>query len=306
MTSLTEKYINPFTDFGFKKLFGSEVNKDILLDFLNELIKDQGKITDIQYLKNEQLRRSEWDRKAIFDIYCQNERGEKFIVEMQRAKQKYFKDRSVYYSSFPIQEQAKAGDWDFELKAVYLVGILDFVFEEDKNDSDPFSQIEVQLMDIKRKKVFYDKLTFIYLELPKFNKKEEELESHFDKWMYVLKNLPLLAARPARLQERVFERLFATAEILKFSKAEIIDYEDSLKVYRDLKNTMDYAIEFSAVENFAKGEAKGLAEGMEKGIEKRNAEITQNLNKKGFSISEIAEFTGLSKNKISEILNHNK
>ncbi|MDR2835190.1 MAG: Rpn family recombination-promoting nuclease/putative transposase [Bacteroidales bacterium] len=298
MFSLTEKYINPFTDFGFKKIFGSEGNKDILIDFLNEIIKAHGKIVDIQYLKNEQLGRSNINRKAIFDIYCQSECEEKFIVEMQQAKQQYFKDRSVFYSSFPIQEQAKAGDWNFELKAVYLVGILDFVFEEDKNITDPFSQIEVQLMDVKRKKVFYDKLTFIYLELPKFKKKEEELETHFDKWMFVLKNLPLLETRPVKLQERVFERLFRTAEILKFSKAEIIDYEDSLKVYRDLKNTMDYAIEVSAVESYA----KGMAEGIEKGIEKRNVEIVQKLNKKEFSIPEIVEFTGLTEDEISKIL----
>ena len=125
-------FINPFTDFGFKKLFGEEVNKDLLIDFLNELIPvEKHTIVDLTYLKNEHLSNHEDDRRAVYDLYCENEKGEKFIVEIQRAKQKFFKDRSIYYSTFPIQEQAKTGGkWDFELKAVYSVAIMDFTFED--------------------------------------------------------------------------------------------------------------------------------------------------------------------------------
>jgi len=103
-------YLNPFTDFGFKKLFGEEYNKDLLIDFLNQLLKkEQGRIKTLTYLKNEHLGRSEADRRAVFDLYCENEQGEKFIVEIQKAKQKFFKDRTLFYSTFPIAEQAKAG-----------------------------------------------------------------------------------------------------------------------------------------------------------------------------------------------------
>ena len=112
---MTEKYINPFTDFGFKKIFGEEANKDLLIDFLNELIQDKAPILQLSFLKSEQLGSAPTDRKAVFDLYCQNERGEKFIVELQKARQKFFKDRSLYYSTFAIQEQAKVGDWDFRL-----------------------------------------------------------------------------------------------------------------------------------------------------------------------------------------------
>ena len=95
MSNRREKYINPFTDFGFKKLFGEEPNKDLLLDFLNELLKDkEGKIKNLTYLKSEHLGAGEPDRKAIFDLYCENEEGEKFIVELQKTKQKFFKDRA--------------------------------------------------------------------------------------------------------------------------------------------------------------------------------------------------------------------
>jgi predicted transposase/invertase (TIGR01784 family) len=235
---MIDRYLNPFTDFGFKKLFGSEPNKDLLLDFLNELIKEHGHIQSLTYLKAEQLGLSEYERRAVFDLYCESETGEKFIVEMQKAKQKYFKDRSVFYSTFPIRDQAQRGEWDFQLNAVYTVGILDFVFDEDKDSPDYFHH-HVQLMETKRKKVFYDKLTYIYLEMPKFTKTEAELETHFDKWLYIIKNLPMLQDRPKRIQERVFERLFEAAEISRFDPSEREAYEESIKVYRDLKNVMD-------------------------------------------------------------------
>ena len=149
MAEVKEKYINPFTDFGFKRLFGEEPNKDLLLDFLNELLKDQqGNIVDLTYLKTEKLGKTELDRKAIFDLYCENEKGEKFIVEIQKSKQNFFKDRSVYYATFPIQEQAEKSDWNYELKAVYTIGILDFVFDSDKNDETKY-RYDVKLQDIE-------------------------------------------------------------------------------------------------------------------------------------------------------------
>jgi predicted transposase/invertase (TIGR01784 family) len=106
MSTFKEKYINPFTDYGFKRLFGEEPNKDLRLDFLNELLKEkEGIITELSYLPNEKLPISLGDRKAIFDIYCTNEKGEPFIVEMQKTEQKFFKDRTVFYATFPTQEQ---------------------------------------------------------------------------------------------------------------------------------------------------------------------------------------------------------
>ncbi|MEM9829671.1 MAG: Rpn family recombination-promoting nuclease/putative transposase [Bacteroidota bacterium] len=237
---MEDRYINPFTDFGFKKLFGEEVNKDLLIDFLNQLLQDREQIVDLTYLKNEHLGGNPIDRKAIFDLYCENEQGERFIVELQKAYQRFFIDRSVFYTTFPIQEQSRQGDWDFELKAVYTIAILDFTFREKPVYSDIF-RYDVQLMDIERKEVFYDKLKFIYLEMPKFTKTEEELESHYDKWLYVLKNLPKFQDRPPALQERVFQRLFEAAEVAQFDAEERRAYQHSMKVYRDFKNVMDTA-----------------------------------------------------------------
>lgn len=281
MTGFKERYINPFTDYGFKRLFGEEPNKDLLLDFLNELLKDQeGRITELSYLPNEKLPISLGDRKAIFDIYCTNEKGEQFIVEMQKAEQKFFKDRTIFYSTFPIQEQARNKDrfWNFELKAVYTIGILDFVFEE--SDPDKFRH-DVKLTEQETKKVFYDKLTFIYLEMPKFNKTEKELKTRFDKWMFVLKNLPKLDRIPSELKEKIFLKLFETAEIAKLNPNEYKQYEASVNAYRDIFNIKNTYLE------------KGKIEG--------RIEVAKNGLKEGLSIEIIMKLTGLTEEEIRKL-----
>jgi len=304
--TLNERYINPFTDFGFKKIFGSEVNKDLLIAFLNSLLPaDAGIIADLSFLPAEQTGRSEFDRRAIFDLYCTNEHGDTFIVEMQRAKQNYFKDRSVFYSSFPIQQQAKKGTWDFHLQPVYMVGILDFIFDEDHASRDVVHH-EVKLVDRSTGQVFYNKLTFIYLELPKFRKSVDELVTDFDKWCYLLRNLPELTDRPQRLQEKVFSKVFEIAEIAKYSLAEAAAYEDSLKIYRDLKNVIDTAFDEGKTEGIEEGIQKGKAEGIEEGIQKglekgreegaeqAKLEVARKLIASGFSAEQAAGIAGVS------------
>ena len=258
--TFTEKYINPFTDFGFKKLFGTELNKALLINFLNEVIlPEQRKITDLTYKKNDHLGATEFDRKAIFDLYCVGENDERFIVEMQKAKQNYFKDRTLFYATFPIQEQAQKGDWDYQLSEIFTVGILDFVFTDDVENGEV--RHEVLLKD-QHCRVFYDKLTFIYLEMPNFTKTEAELETTYDKWLFVLKNLSNLENRPNKLQEKIFEQLFEAAEIARFTPNEKQQYEDSLKSYRDLKNVLDTSFEEGKME----GKMEGLLEGKMEGL----------------------------------------
>ena len=224
-----DRYVNFYTDFAFKKLFGTEVNKELLISFLNALLKGREEIRDISYLNTEHLGTQEYDRRAVFDVYCTNERGEYFLVEMQKGEQQFFKDRSVYYSTFAIREQAPRGEWDYGLKGIYTIGIQNFCYDA----TDPSYYHEVKLMDTATKEVFYDKLTFIYLEMPKFTKTEAELETLFDKWLYAIRNLASLMERPRALQEKVFQYLFEAAEIAKFDRKERFEYEESLKNYRD-------------------------------------------------------------------------
>ncbi len=288
---LQERYINPYTDFGFKKLFGTDMNKDLLISFLNALLHGEQTVKDITYLNTEHLGTLEIDRRAVFDVYCENEQGEKFLVEMQKGEQQFFKDRSLFYSTFPIREQAVKGrSWDYELKAVYTIGILNFVFD---NKDDNYYHHEVKLLDTRTKEVFYNKLTFIYLEMPKFNKTEAELETMFDKWMFVLRNLSVLMERPAALQERVFERLFKSAEIAGFSKQELFEYEDSLKVFRDWYSVVKTAAD--------KGFTEGFGEGFGEGEKKKQLEIAQNLKSLGIAIDVIAQSTHLSQEEIEKL-----
>lgn len=330
LEGLHERYVNFYTDFAFKKLFGTEVNKELLRSFLNSLLAGQEVITSLTYLNSEQLGTQELDRKAVFDVYCENDRGEKFLVEMQKAEQQFFKDRSVFYATFPIREQARRGDWDYQLKAVYTIGILNFTFD----DHDPaYFHHEVKLLDTRTKEVFYDKLTFIYLEMPKFDKTEDELESMFDKWLFVLKNLSRLMERPAALQERVFTRLFEAAEIARFSKRELFEYEDSLKAFRDwysvistaedkgekrgiqkgLKEGMLKGLKQGREQGLKQGRKQGLKEGMEQGlkegiaqgkeegIELASIKIAQKLKAAGAPISLICQSTGLTEEEVATL-----
>ena len=237
-------FINPFTDFGFKKIFGEEPNKDLLIDFLNELLREHNTtIQDLTYKKTDQLGNSQIDRSVIFDLYCENENGEKFIVEMQKAKQTHFKDRTVFYSTFPIQEQGvKKKDWNYYLKAVFVIGILDFAFNS-KNDEDKPIVTHVQLLDKKTGKVFYDKLTYIFVQMENFNKTIDQLETHLDKWLYVLKNLDKFDRIPEKIKDKIFQKVFKIAQYHNMSQEEQMAYKNSLKYYRDLQNSLDTAKE---------------------------------------------------------------
>ena len=285
-----DRYINPYTYFGFKMLFGTEMNKELLISFINSLLSGKEVIRDLTYLNTEHLGTSEADRRAVFDVYCENERGEKILIEMQRGEQQFFKDRSLYYATFPIREQGEKGEWDYRLKAVYVIGILNFKFD---SEDDNYFHHEVQLMDVCTKQVFYDKLTFIYLEMPKFNKSEDELVTMFDKWLFVLRNLSRLMARPAALQDRIFTRLFEAAEIAKFTKEQYEAYEESLKVYRDWQNTIVTAEQ--------KGMAKGMAEGIAKGRMEQNIANARSMKLAGLDYEIISQVTGFSKDEIDKL-----
>jgi len=288
--NIPDKYINPLTDFGFKKLFGSEPNKDLLIDFLNLFLPPKHTIKNLTYTKNEHLGETLLDRKAIFDIYCESITGEKFIVEVQKAKQTYFKDRSIYYATFPIQEQAKRGDWNFKLIAVYTISILDFIFDDHQEDEHLLHFVELKN---QYGHIFYDKLKFIYLELPKFKKTEKELDSRFDKWLFVFRHLAELQKRPKALQERIFEKLFEAAEIAKFTPEEREAYQSSLKYYRDIKNVVDTSKE----EGLQEGRQEGLQEGRQEGI----GLVAKNMKDKGMSIAVISELTGMSEEDIAHL-----
>lgn len=271
------KYINPFTDFGFKKIFGEEASKPLLLDFLNALLPQQNKIIGLSFKNTEQLGQTDADRKAIYDIYCENERGEKFIVELQKAKQNYFKERTIYYSTFPIREQAEKGEWNYNLKAVYCIGILDFTFDDYENEPEKSEVVHTIKLKNQNGKIFYDRLTYIYLEMPNFNQPEAELKTRLDKWLYFIKHLEDFQTIPTIFKDEVFTQAFEKAELAKFNQAELDSYENSLKTYRDLKGVIDTAY----------GEGK--------------AEVAKLMKADNEPIEKIMKYTSLTKDEIDKL-----
>ena len=309
------KYINPFTDFGFKKIFGEESNKDLLLDFLNELLRPQGVIINkLTYKKDTKLPKSAEDRKVIFDLFCENEQGDKFTIELQKAKQEHFQDRLLYYSTFSIQEQGKRGKWDYRLNAVYIVAILDFFFEQTVTQK---VVSYYKLLDLDTHEPFSDKLNFVTVEMPHFNKQEHELETNLDKWLYLLKHLGTLERIPPVLQISILEKVFKVAEYAGMSRTDREEYEASLKRYNDLYQSLLTAENdgygkaekklLPQLEESQKREAEALALAEKERAEKEDAitKITsavQKLNAKNMSDEDIAETLDIDVEQVRKIL----
>lgn len=272
-------FINPFTDIGFKRIFGQEFSKPLLLDFLNNLLVGERKIENITFLDKEMPRDIEGERSIIYDVLCETETGEKIIVEMQNQRQPFFKQRSIFYASEAISRQARKGrEWRFDIKAVYLIAFLNFTLE----DIGTTFRTDVALLDMRTKEVFSDKIRLIYLQLPYFNKEADECENDFERWIYVLKNMETINRLPWTAKSAVFKRLEEIAEVRALTKEEQMQYDHALKVYRDNYNTFQGAIE------------EGMKEGREKGRADKTKEIVQNMKKMGMSIEQIAQACGIS------------
>ncbi len=277
------KYVNPFTDFGFKKIFGEEASKPMLIDFLTSLLPESN-IVDLTFKDKDQNGNTEDDRKAVYDIYCENSFGERIIVELQKVKQNYFKDRTVYYATFPIQNQAEKGNWNYQLKFVYCVGILDFKFDDKVKSGEGEVIHTVQLKD-QNNQIFYEKLKFVYLEMPHFVKEEHELETRLDKWLYFIKHLEDFQNIPEMFNDAIFIQAFEKAEIAKYNADEMDDYQQSLKVFRDNKNTFDYAKETA----------------FDEGKMDERMKIAKALKQNGVPTDIIIKTTGLSESEINEL-----
>ena len=240
------KYIDLMVDWSFKKIFGTEVNKDILIEFL-KVIFPQYAISDITYVPTEQLGIMEDDRKAIFDVLCRTVDGKTFLVEMQRGYQKHFFERALFYTSFPIMKQGKKAlaeeargnrPWDFSLDGVFFLGILNFKYEDDE-----MTEHRYRLMEATSKKLMTDKLEFVFVEVEKFDKGEDELETDLDKWLYLLKNMSNLLDRPEKLRDRIFTKLFDVAELAQLDDEDRIKYIKAMNRERDTYNQIEYARE---------------------------------------------------------------
>ena len=284
------KFINPFTDVGFKRIFGQEVSKPVLLAFLNSLLEGERRIVDLRYLDKEKIGLSDGDRSLIYDILCKTDSEEYIIVEMQNKSQPFFKNRAIYYMSRSIVEQGERGsEWEYDIKAVYLVAFLNFRLRDISQEF----RTDVALMDMKTHEPFSDKERMIFLQLPYFTKELDECTDIFEKIIYVLKHMEILQRMPFLAQDAVFKRLSEIAEVAALSKEERRQYDESLRHYRDTIAVMHG--------QYLEGESKGRAEGRAEGRDERTLEIARNLKAMNYSDKDIAKATGLSIEEINNI-----
>ena len=289
---MSNRFMNPYTDYGFKKLFGTEENKELLISFLNAIIFDQeGVITGLTYKNIEQLGDIKKRRNCYFDVYCEVNDGSSFIVEMQNARQDYFKDRSLFYAAKPIRDQAQVGeDWDFRLENVYMVGVMNFRFPGNEYPEDNYYHV-VKLMDIVDQHVFYDKLTLIYLEMPKLKSMMLNSDSMREKWLYALHSLCYTDEFPVELHEEIFKKLFAAAAVANLNEAQYNAYDRSRMDMWDYNNTIRTAKR--------EGHEAGLEKGRAEGRKEEKKEIALNMKSKGFDVATICQITGLTEDEFN-------
>jgi len=274
------KFINPFTDFGFKHIFGREMDKEILIEFLNDLLEGEHTIKDLRIMNNERLAETEQGRKVIFDIHCETDKGERIIIEMQNREQPHFKDRALYYLSHSVVEQGIKGTWDEKNRP-------------NNNRNEGKFRRDIVPADRETGQVFNPKFRQIYIELPRFNKEEEECETDFERWIYVLKHMDTLDRMPFKARKAIFERLERIGSMANLTPKQRAQYEAEWKMYNDYYNTLDFAVE--------KGIEKGIEQGTAKGKKEEKCSIALNLKKMGLSMEQIATATGLSREEIGAL-----
>jgi predicted transposase/invertase (TIGR01784 family) len=272
------RYMDLKTDFAFKYVFANEDDKSMVINLLNEILKGRCTVVEVEYLLPEQLGRSEKERKAFFDLYCKNERNERFVIEMQVARHENFIDRCLFYLTFPIQKQAiKGEEWDYHLDPVFFIAIMDFSMETNNPNYINYHS----LMNEETHEILSDKVQLVTLELGKFNKTEEELETNLDYWMYCFKNAQKLKKQPKKIQGDIFNKLFNRIDTGNLT-------DDNMETYN--KSIMEYAdVRFIANSN--------LEIGYEKGIKK----VALNMLNLAMPINEIAKATGLTPAQIQQI-----
>ena len=266
-------YINPLTDFGFKRLF---YNKELLIPFLNDIVGMD--IKDVVYNITEGLGWFSEERTAVFDLLCTTKNNEHFIVEMQLGQQEYFKDRALFYGSHMLRKQApRKKNWDFNLKPVYIVSILNFNIFSDKESKTRVIE-RAYLYRESTKELFTDKLQMIFIQLPKFKKKSSELQDNLDKWLFLLKNTKELKSCPSEIKGKPFKLFLDIAELKHLTPEDMKSYEVSLEKSYQMRN----------IANFAK---------KEKGIE-----IAIKLLKRNMPLEDIIYLTELSREEVNALL----
>ena len=301
------RYIDPLTDFSFKRLFGSEPNKDILISFINSIFRGRKHIVDLVYNRNEYTGAAESIGSVIFDLTCTGDDGSQFLIEVQRTDQDNIKRRMLYYSGKLIADQAPKGrrsEWNYQISEVYVIVLLDG-FALKNSDGSRYLH-DICLCNRETGEVFYEELGYFYLELVNFVKGEGELATELDKWLYVLNNMSKMEKLPLYLRKPIFEKLFDISEYSKLNTEERNMYDVSLKRRWDEYNVRETArrrgLEEGLAQGLSEGRIKGIMEGRMEGAEESRKEFVRNLiTSFGFSDEQIAKAANVTQDFILKI-----
>jgi predicted transposase/invertase (TIGR01784 family) len=266
------RYLNLFSDRAFRRVFGSERDKAVTLSLLNSILRDEEKIKDFHFASTAHIPDNPGDRGIVLDLHCLTVDGRRIVVELQKRRQIYFRERTLFYSTWPIQAQGKSFEpekgrkhnWNYDIKAVYVISLLDFTIDPASADTRIVTRKMIQ--DTETHESWTDRLVFVNVELSRFSKKLSECHSLQDKWFFVLKNLHRLLDQPAELREEVFSHLFEITDKSRFDGNIRADFERSEEEYDQMKNALDYAIRDGLAQGMVQGMTKGMVQGIEQGI----------------------------------------
>ena len=297
------RFADPTVDFAFKRIFGTEQYKKATIGLLNSLF-DELDIVDVKFLNSELIGETYESRKGFIDVLCQGSGGDTFIVEMQNARQEYFRERTIFYSSKMIAIQEPRGDWDFMLQPTYVVAFLNFplhkLMPEFYGDGRYILRYRTSEPETGRK--MPGSTEFVFLGLQDFDKKYEELETYPEKWLYCMREAATLTEAPTGLTEEVqFETFFDACKRAGFSKQEEQQYITDMMNERDIKNAKDLAVREGREEGRKMGLEEGRAEGRVEGRAEEAAKIAKAMREKGIDLKVISECSGLSEEEISSL-----
>lgn len=298
------KYADLLDDDVFKLVFGQESSKDVMIEFLNQVITDRN-IVDLDFMDKEMHAMQRERKRSVYDMFCKTDDGSRIIVEVQRRKQPFYPERAIYYSTFQIQRQVDAGAEYYGFLPVYVINILDFEMDETKGN--PTVKTTFRLYEEQQHTLLTDKVTYIFIELGKFKKTIEELDGNILDGMYFcFKNMSILKERPEALEHDIFIKIFKISELYNMDEDTRSKVLEKMTTERDLRNQMAYAKQMAIEEGLAEGRAEGIAEGIAKGRAEGRAEgiiagerakaieIAVKLTATGMSRAEAAAFVGIS------------
>ena len=286
------RYADLLDDDVFKLVFGRESSKEVMIEFLNLVIDDRI-IIDLDFMDKEMKTVDRDKKNSTYDMFCRTDDGSRIIVEVQRRKQPFYPERALYYSTFQIQNQVDAGASNYDFLPVYVINILNFNL--DVNKGNPEVKTIYRLYERNAHTSLTDRLTFIFIELRKFDKTISELTGNILEGIYFcLKHISSLTERPESLRHDIFRKIFEVSELMNMDSAIRQKVIEKMTTERDLKNQMDWARKEAIEEGLAEGITKGRAEGRAEGINETRLEIAKRMLNKGMPEEEVADITALT------------